>query len=137
MKSKKPIPYKMLSQDAFSRWLGIEIIETRIGYCKVGMFIRKEMLNGMGKAHGGISFSLADTALAFAANSFGRKAVSIEASINHIESLEEGDYIIAEADLNITKNKLGFHFIEIKKEEQKIAFFKAVVYRSNAIWEEE
>ena len=45
------IPYKMLSQDAFSQWLGIEILECEIGRCKVGMTIRKDMLNSMDYAH--------------------------------------------------------------------------------------
>lgn len=135
--SSEKIAKYMLAQDAFSTWLGIEILECREGYCKLGMRIREEMLNGMGKAHGGISFSLADTALAFASNSYGRQAVSIEASINHIESLQAGDYIIAEADLDITKYKLGFHLIKIKREEEVIALFKGVVYRSSKIWKEE
>ncbi|HAB27757.1 MAG TPA: thioesterase, partial [Xanthomarina gelatinilytica] len=68
----KLIPYKMLSQDAFSQWLGIEILECEIGRCKVGMTIRKEMLNSMYKAHGGISYALADTAFGFAANTHGK-----------------------------------------------------------------
>ena len=62
------IPYKMLSQDAYSQWLGIEILECEIGRCKLGMTIRKDMLNSMNKAHGGISYALADTAFGFAAN---------------------------------------------------------------------
>jgi uncharacterized protein (TIGR00369 family) len=53
------IPYKMLSQDAYSQWLGIEILECEIGRCKVAMKVRKEMLNSMFKAHGGITYSLA------------------------------------------------------------------------------
>jgi acyl-CoA thioesterase len=91
------IPYKMLSQDAYSQWLGIEILECEIGRCKVAMTIRKDMLNSMDKAHGGISYSLADTAFGFTANTHGKYAVSIESSINHIEALEEGDYLIAES----------------------------------------
>ena len=70
------IPYKMLSQDAYSQWLGIEILECEIGRCKLAMTIRKEMLNSMNKAHGGISYSLADTAFGFAANTHGKYAVS-------------------------------------------------------------
>ena len=66
------------------------------------------MLNSMGKAHGGISYSLADTAFGFAANTHGKYAVSIETSINHIEALEEGDYIVAESVIEKVKNKLGF-----------------------------
>lgn len=86
------IPHKMLSLDAFSSWLGIEILECEIGRCKVGLTVRKEMLNSMGKAHGGISYSLADVAFGFAANTHGKYAVSIETSINHIEAIDEGDY---------------------------------------------
>ena len=91
------IPYKMLSQDVFSQWLGIEILECEIGRCKVAMTVKDEMLNSMGKAHGGISYALADTAFGFAANTHGKYAVSIETSINHIEALEKGDYLVAES----------------------------------------
>ncbi|WP_199729930.1 PaaI family thioesterase [Aquimarina sp. AD10] len=129
------IPYKMLRQDAYSSWLGIEILECEIGRCKVGMTIRKEMLNSMGKAHGGISYSLADTAFGFSANTHGKYAVSIETSINHIEALEEGDYIIAEAVTDITKTKIGFNIVEVKRENDIVALFKGVVYRTGKDWE--
>jgi acyl-CoA thioesterase len=129
------IPYKMLSLDPFSQWLGIEILACEIGNCKVGMTIRKEMLNSMGKAHGGIAYSLADTAFGFSANTNGRYAVSIDTSINHIEALEEGDYIIAIATLESLKNKVGFYIIEIKKEDTLVALFKGVAYRTNKEWE--
>lgn len=130
------IPYKMLSQDPFSTWLGIEILECKIGRCKVGLTIRKEMLNSMGKAHGGISYSLADTAFGFAANTHGKYAVSIETSINHIEALEEGDFIVAESVIEKVKNKLGFNIVEVKRGDELIALFKGVVYRTQKDWEE-
>jgi acyl-CoA thioesterase len=130
------IPYKMLSQDAYSQWLGIEIIEAQLGYVKVGMTIRKEMLNSMDKAHGGISYSLADTAFGFTANTHGKYAVSIETSINHIEALEEGDYITAAATVNIQKTKVGFNIVEVKRGEELVALFKGVVYRTSKDWEE-
>ena len=129
------IPYKMLSLDPFSQWLGIEILEGEIGRCKVGMTIRKEMLNSMQKAHGGISYALADTAFGFAANTNGRYAVSIETSINHIEALDEGDYISAVATLESLKNKLGFYIIEVKKQDTLVALFKGVVFRTTKEWE--
>lgn len=132
--SPKEIAEKMLQKDAFSQWLGIEIVEVRQDYVRLKMTVRKEMLNGMKKAHGGITFSLADTALAFAANTRGKKAVSIEASINHIEALEEGTSITAVADLKSIKNKLGFYIIEIKKENTLVALFKGVVYRTENNW---
>ncbi|QHI36801.1 Acyl-coenzyme A thioesterase PaaI [Kordia antarctica] len=134
--SGNKIPKKMLSLDPFSTWLGIEILECEIGKCKVGLTIRKDMLNSMGKAHGGISYSLADTAFGFAANTHGKYAVSIETSINHIEALEEGDYIYAESVIEKVKNKLGFNIIEVKRGDELIALFKGVVYRTQKDWEE-
>lgn len=130
------IPSKMLSLDPFSTWLGIEILECEIGRCKVGLTIKKDMLNSMGKAHGGISYSLADTAFGFAANTHGKYAVSIETSINHIEALEEGDFITAESVIEKVKNKLGFNIIEVKRGDEIIALFKGVVYRTQKEWEE-
>lgn len=128
------IPAKMLSKDAFSSWLGIEILEVEKGRAKVGMRLRSDMMNSMNKAHGGITFSLADTAFGFASNSFGKYAVSIETSINHIEALEEGDYITAETTLQNTKNKLGFHIVEVKRGDELVAIFKGVAYRTSKEW---
>jgi acyl-CoA thioesterase len=130
------IPYKMLSKDPFSSWMGIEIIECEIGRCKLGMTVRKEMLNSMGKAHGAISYTLADTAFGFAANTHGKYAVSIETSINHIEALNEGDYLVAESVIEKVKTKLGFNIIEVKRGQELVALYKGVVYRTNKDWEE-
>ena len=130
------IPYKMLSQDAYSHWLGIKILECEIGRCKVAMTVRKEMLNSMNKAHGGITYSLADTAFGFAANTHGKFAVSIETSINHIEAVNEGDYLTAESVIEKVNNKLGFNIIEVKRGNELVALFKGVVYRTQKDWEE-
>ena len=130
------IPYKMLSQDPFSTWMGIEILECELGRCRVGMTVRNDMLNSMGKAHGGISYTLADTAFGFAANTHGKFAVSIETSINHIEALNEGDYLIAESVIEKVNTKLGFNIIEVKREEELVALYKGVVYRTKKDWEE-
>lgn len=130
------IPYKMLSQDAFSQWMGIKIVECELGRCKVAMTIRKEMLNSMNYAHGGISYTLADTAFGFAANTHGKYAVSIETSINHIEALNEGDYLVAESVIEKVNNKLGFNVIEVKRGDELVALFKGVVYRTQKDWQE-
>ncbi len=135
MKGEK-IPYNMLNQDPYSTWLGIEIIECEVGRCKVAMTIRKEMLNSMQKAHGGISYSLADTAFGFAANTHGKYAVSIETSINHIEALNEGDFLTAESVIEKVTNKLGFNIIEVKRGDELVALFKGVVYRTQKDWTE-
>ena len=130
------IPYKMLNQDAYSQWLGIEILESEIGRVKIAMTIRKEMLNSMNYAHGGISYSLADTAFGFTSNTHGKYAVSIETSINHIEALEEGDYLVAECVIEKVNNKLGFNIVEVKRGNELVALFKGVVYRTQKDWEE-
>ena len=125
----------MLSQDAFSQWMGIEILECEIGRCRVALTVRKEMLNSMFKAHGAISYALADTAFGFAANTHGKYAVSIETSINHIEALNEGDYLIAESVIEKVNNKLGFNIIEVKRGDELVALFKGVVYRTQKDWD--
>mgnify|MGYP000518893748 CR=1 FL=1 len=91
----KEIVHKMYDNDPFSKWLGIELDAISEGSCQLSMTIRQDMLNGFGIAHGGITYSLADSALAFAANTHGRQSVSIDTSINHTEALKEGDTIEA------------------------------------------
>ena len=130
------IPHKMLRQDTFSQWLGIKILESEIGRVKLGMTIEKKMLNSMGFAHGGISYSLADSAFGFTSNTHGKYAVSIETSINHIESLKEGDELIAECVIEKVNTKLGFNIVEVKRGEELVALFKGVVYRTQKDWEE-
>ena len=130
------IPYKMLSRDAFSQWMGIEIFESEIGRVKIAMTIRKDMLNSMNYAHGGVSYSLADTAFGFTSNTHGKYAVSIESSINHIEALEEGDHLIAECVIEKVNNKLGFNVVEVKRGDELVALFKGVVYRTQKEWED-
>lgn len=132
--SNKAIPHKMLQMDPYSSWLGIEIIECEVGKCTVGMTVRKEMLNSMGKAHGGITYALADTAFGFTANTHGKYAVSIETSINHIEALEDGDYITASSVIEKVKTKVGFNIVEVKREGDLVALFKGVVYRTGKDW---
>lgn len=132
--SPEEITRTMLANDRFSQWLGIEIMETKLDYCRLKMVIRQEMLNGMQKAQGGITFSFADSCFAFASNTRGKKSVSIEASINHIEALDLGDVITAEAQLERVKKKLGFYTVRVCKEEKLVALFKGVVYRTAVDW---
>ncbi len=132
--SPNEIVAKMMEHDAFSQWLGIEVEHVEAGVCRLSMQIRAEMLNGFGIAHGGITYSLADSALAFASNAHGRQALSIDTSINHIESLREGDVIKATAREDALKNKFGFYTIEIRANDKLVARFKGTVYRSEKVW---
>ena len=125
----------MFDKDAFSQWLGIEIIKVRDGYCKLKMTVRKEMLNGFHISHGGISYSLADTALAFASNTHGKKCISMETSISHTEYVQEGDILFAiTKELSLTE-KTGLYLITITNQDNKeIAYFKGTVYRTSKNW---
>jgi acyl-CoA thioesterase len=99
------------------------------------MEVRDEMVNGFGIAHGGITYSLADSALAFASNSHGRKAVSIETSINHLKPVKPGDIIIAEAEEMSLTNRLGVYHIRVTRGDELIAHFKGVVFRKDEHWD--
>jgi acyl-CoA thioesterase len=136
MSASQKIVDMMMASDFFSQWLGIEIIEVKEGSCKLQMTVRKDMLNGFGIAHGGITYSLADSALAFASNSHGQKSVSIETSISHTESLKEHDVIIAEAFEEKCSNKIGIYTIKITKSSdlKVVALFKGTVYRTSQNW---
>ena len=126
----------MMGSDWFSQWLGISIIEIGEGKCTLKMKVRKDMLNGFAIAHGGITYSLADSALAFASNSHGRKAVSIETSISHTVALKEGDEITASAEEISLKEKIAIYYITIKKDDGVVvALFKGTVYRTSKMWE--
>jgi acyl-CoA thioesterase len=129
------IVHKMFDNDPFSKWLGIVLENIGAGQCTLSMTIRKEMLNGFGIAHGAITYAIADSALAFASNSHGRQSLSIDTSINHIESLKEGDRIVAIAKENAMKNKFGFYSVKVIKEDVVVALFKGTVYRSDRKWE--
>lgn len=135
MAKSKKIVDRMYEFDYFSKWLGIETVVVEKGHTILKMVVTKEMLNGFGIAHGGITYSLADSALAFAANARGVQSVSIETSINHIKPTREGDTLIAEAkELNVT-NKTGLYEIKIKNQDGKlVALFKGMVYRTGKEW---
>lgn len=129
---------KMMKLDYFSQWLGIKILDVKKGSCQLSLKVRKEMLNGFGIAHGGITYCLADSALAFASNSGGRKSVSIETSISHVISLKEGDEILAEAICETETEKLGHYKIGISllaSPEVKVALFKGMVYKTSKVWD--
>lgn len=125
---------KMLSNDAFSQWLGIQIDKIEEGYCKISMTVNKDMLNGFGIAHGGIAYSLADSALAFASNSRGKKAVTVTTSIHKIEKIIEGDTLVAIAKETSAKNTLGFYKVNIKRGKTVVAVFKGTVLRTHKDW---
>lgn len=135
LEQAKLIVDKMFAEDLFSQWLGIERIAVEPGHCVLKMTVRKEMLNGFGIVHGGIAFSIADSALAFASNAHGRLSVALECSISYPVAVNVGDVLTCEAkELSLT-NKTGTYLIEVKNQNNKtVAFFKGTVYRTNKEW---
>ena len=126
----------MLERDKFSTWLGIDLVEIKPGLCALKMTVKEDMLNGFDILHGGVTFALADSALAFAANSHGRKSVSIEASMSYIEACKKGDVLTAVASEASITNKIGIYTIDVKNQNSKtIALFKGTVYRTEKQWE--
>src|SRR5688572_27026896 len=87
----------MMEHDLFSQWLGIEILSVKEGYSKIQMTVRKEMINGFGVVHGGIAFSLADSAFAFACNNRNILSMALDTSINFTKVVNVGDILTAEA----------------------------------------
>lgn len=123
---------KMLRNDGFSAWLGLEVVEVGPGRATVRMKVRKEMLNGFNICHGGIPYSLADSALAFASNSQGLICLSIENSMTYLSKLYEGDIITASAEEISRGSKIAVYNVIIQKSDgTKVAFFKGLVYITN------
>ncbi len=135
MKSPKEIVKLMMKDDSFSQWLGVEIDKIDFGVCKLRSKVTAEMLNGFRIAHGGISYSLADSALAFASNSRGVQCVSIETSISHVKKVLEGDLIIAEAEEIHRGKTTGIYNISVKNQHnQTVALFKGTVFITDKEW---
>lgn len=126
---------KMMETDAFSQWLGIKILASEKGSCKLQMQVRPEMCNGFGIIHGGVTFSLADSALAFASNAHGRLSVALECSISYPNAVNVGDVLTAEATEVSLSNKIGIYNIPVTNQKGEIVgAFKGTVYRTSKEW---
>ena len=131
----KKLVDKMMNGDAFSQCLGIEVFEISNGFCKLQMTVREEMTNGFNIAHGGIAYSLADSCLAFAANSDGIQSVSIETSISHTKKVKSGDILTATSKEINKSNKTALYYITITNQDNlEVAHFKGTVYRTSKEW---
>ncbi|MDF2381672.1 hydroxyphenylacetyl-CoA thioesterase PaaI [Nostoc ellipsosporum NOK] len=123
---------KMIRDDLFSRWLGIEVLETKTGYSKITMKVREEMINGFGIVHGGVAFSLADSAFAFACNSRNVLSVALDTSINFTKPVHVGDQLIAEAiELHNGRSTGLYHITVTNQHSHTVALFKGTCFRTN------
>lgn len=131
MDKYREIVDRMLADDPFSRWLGIRVIEVSKGRCTLEMTVRDEMLNGFGVCHGGILFSLADSALAFASNSHGVKALALEDNISFLRKVLPGERLRASTEeLSKTRNTAVYK-VTIKRNDETVAAFRGTVHRTD------
>ena len=122
---------KMMTDDLFSQWLGIEVLAVQEGYSKIKMTVRKEMINGFGIVHGGIAFSLADSAFAFACNNRNNLSVALDTSINFTKPVHVGDELTAEAKEIHNGKSTGLYHISITNQRNHIvAIFKGTCFRT-------
>lgn len=122
----------MMKHDLFSQWLGIEVIEVKEGSSKIRMNVRSEMINGFGIVHGGIAFSLADSAFAFACNNRNNVSVALDTSINFLKPVQVGDVLTAEAvEIHNGKSTGLYHITVFNQRNHQVAFFKGTCFRTN------
>jgi acyl-CoA thioesterase len=122
---------KMMRDDLFSQWLGIEVLEIKEGYSKIKMTLRDEMINGFGIIHGGIAFSLADSAFAFACNNRNNLSVALDTSINFTKATKPGDELTAEAKEIHNGRSTGLYNITITNQSgEQVAHFKGTCFRT-------
>jgi acyl-CoA thioesterase len=122
----------MLQHDLFSQWLGISVVQIKEGYSKIKMTVRAEMINGFGIVHGGIAFSLADSAFAFACNNRNVLSVALDTSINFLKPVHVLDELVAEAtELHNGKSTGLYHITIMNQHQHVVAVFKGTCFRTN------
>jgi acyl-CoA thioesterase len=121
----------MMEKDAFSQWLGITVLRVSPRAVTATLTVRHDMVNGFGVCHGGVTFSLADSALAFASNTHGRVTVSIENSITYPKSIAIGDVLTAVAEEESATNRLAFYRVTVSRTAEVVALFRGTVYKTN------
>lgn len=127
----KQVVTKMMQDDSFSQWLGIEVLEVAEGYSKIKMLLRNEMINGFGIIHGGIAFSLADSAFAFACNNRNNLSVALDTSITFTKATKPGDVLTAEAKELHNGRSTGLYLIIVTNQlGEQVALFKGTCFRT-------
>jgi len=135
MLSPTEIVDRMMYNDAMSQWLGIKVNSVSPGSVSCIMEVRSEMVNGFQIAHGGITYSLGDSALAFSVNSHGIHAVSVETSVSHLKPVKIGDTLTTQTRELSLSRKIGVYQVDIFNQEKVlVATFKGTVYRTGQEW---
>jgi acyl-CoA thioesterase len=121
----------MMEKDLFSQWLGISVLEIKEGFSKIQMQVRPEMINGLGIVHGGVAFSFADSAFAFACNNRNNLSVALDTSINFLKPVHVADILIAEATEIHNGRSTGLYHVEIRNQNNiVVGIFKGTCFRT-------
>ena len=131
MTEPKDVVSHMMKNDLFSQWLGIEVVEIREGYSRIQMTLRKEMINGFDVIHGGIAFSLADSAFAFACNNRNNLSLALDTNISFTKTTKPGDTLTAEARELHNGRSTGLYLITVTNQnDEQVALFKGTCFRT-------
>ena len=130
-----PIVAQMMDRDAFSQWLGVEVVESGPGACLCRMTVRQDMVNGFGIAHGAITYALADSTLAFAVNAQGKHAVSVTSTIQHLAPVKVDDVLTARAIPRADGGRIAHVDVEVTNQEgARVAWLTATGYKTSKTW---
>ena len=115
----------MLSRDNATLAMGIALAEVRPGYARMTMTVRADMLNGHQTCHGGFIFSLADSAFAFACNSYNMNTVGAGCTIDYLAPGREGDVLTAHAVEQALAGKSGVYDVKVSNQDGRaVALFR-------------
>ena len=121
----------MMENDFFSQWMGVELLDVKEGYSKIRMTIREEMVNGFGIVHGGLPFSLADSAFAFACNNRNNLSVALDVTITFMKAVKVGDILTAEVKEIHNGRSTGVYLITVTNQKnEQVALFKGTCFRT-------
>lgn len=123
----------MMANDAFSQWLGVEVLDVAPARATIQMTVRPEMCNGFGVCHGGVTFAFADSAFAFACNTHGTVTVSIETGISYPAPIRAGDRLIATATEETRSNRILYYRVLVTREDTGalVGLFRGTAYRTD------
>jgi phenylacetic acid degradation protein PaaD len=117
----------MWADDAASQAMGMTMDEVRPGYARLSMAVRSDMVNGHGICHGGFVFALADSAFAFACNSYNRSTVAQACDIVFVAAAQLGDDLVAEAVERTRYGRNGVYDVTVRHagaEGEFVALFR-------------
>lgn len=121
----------LMEHDAFSQWMGVEVLEAAVGRSVIRMPVRADMVNGFGTLHGGVLFAFADSAFAFATNARGMLSVAVDCSISFPVAVRPGDVLTATAVEQSTTNRLAFCEVTVtNRDDVAVGYFRGTVYRT-------